>query len=51
MSDEQKIEEEVESDDDVEAHSHVKQANDEGTDDGSDDVEAHSHVKQSHVKQ
>jgi hypothetical protein len=46
VSDEQKIEEELDSDEDVEAHTKLKQANDEGTDDGSDDVEAHAKLKQ-----
>ena len=45
MSDEQKIEEELESEDDVEAHTKLKQANDEGSEDG-DDVEAHAKLKQ-----
>jgi hypothetical protein len=45
VSDEQKIEEELESEDDVAAHSKVlNKKNDEGTDDGDDDVEAHSKV-------
>ena len=46
MSDEQKIEEELESEDDVEAHTKLKQANDEGSDDDGDDVEAHAKLKQ-----
>ena len=42
MSDEPKIDEELESEDDeVEAHSKVKTANDEGSDDDDGDVEAH----------
>ena len=48
MSDEQKIEEELESDDDVEAHNKVgtHKANDEGSDDDDGDVEAHMKVQQ-----
>jgi len=42
VSDERKIEEELESDDDdVEAHTKVKTAADEGSDDDDGDVEAH----------
>jgi hypothetical protein len=42
VSDEQKIEEELESDEDVEAHSKVTtKANDEGPNDDDGDVEAH----------
>jgi hypothetical protein len=45
VSDEQKIEEELESEDDVEAHSKVTtKANDEGPKDDDGDVEAHIKV-------
>lgn len=47
MSDERKIEEELESEDDeVEAHSKLKQATSDASDDDGDDVEAHSKLKQ-----
>ncbi len=46
MSDEQKNEEELESEDDVEAHTKLKQATSEGSDDDGDDVEAHTKLKQ-----
>ena len=47
MSDERKNEEELESEDDVEAHTKLKQATSEGSDDdGDDDVEAHTKLKQ-----
>ncbi len=47
MSDEQKIEEELESDDDVAAHGKVgtHTANDEGSTDDDGDVEAHVKLK------
>jgi hypothetical protein len=45
VSDEQKIEEELESEDDVEAHTKVTtKANDEGPKDDDGDVEAHIKV-------
>jgi hypothetical protein len=46
VSDERKNEEELESEDDVEAHTKLKQATSEGSDDDGDDVEAHTKLKQ-----